>query len=209
MKGEEVVEYIKDSIIRGRYSAGEKIVEVKVCKDLGLGRSIVREALRHLEQEGFIDRIPHASPTVKGLSQRDIVQIYDLLGVLEGLSMRIATPTITDKDMKEIETLINRMEQKQNSALKIYQSNMTFHKLLTELGGNTRLIAFSNSLREQARRMSLQSFYNPEQIASSIVEHREILDAVKERKPKHVETLIREHYLSAKNRLIRHINATL
>jgi DNA-binding GntR family transcriptional regulator len=209
MTKEDITEHIKDAIIRCVYQPGEKIVEAQICKVLGVGRSRVREAFHQLEQEDFIQRIPNASPVVKKLSQKDISQIWDLLGVLEGLSMRIATPTLSDKDIKQIEGLVEKMEQYQNSKFRMYDFNMKFHQFLTELGGNTRLISFVSNLREQARRMSLESFYNPQPIESSLREHRSILDAVKERQPLEAERLIREHYLTSKNRLLSYINNTL
>lgn len=206
---EDVVEFIKDAVIRGKIAPGERIVEAQICRDLKVGRSHVREALRHLEQEEFIEIIPHAGAVVKELSQKDVAQIYDLMGVLEGLSMRIATPNISDEEIERIESLANAMEKNVDNKFKLFNANFEFHQRLTALGGNTRLIAFMNRIREQTHRMGLQSFYNTEQIQASIIEHREIVNAVKERDPVKVENLIRNHYLTSKNRLIRYINNTL
>jgi len=209
MNENKVVEYVKDAIIRGHYLPGQKIVETQLCKLLGVGRSRVREAFRQLEQEDFIERIPNASPVVKKMSQKDISQIWDLLGVLEGLAMRVATPTLREKEVGKIEDLVDRMEQNRDNRFMIYEFNMRFHQFLTELGGNNRLTSFANTLRDQARRMSLESFYNPQQIEFSLLEHRAILEAIKQRQAPRVEELIREHYLTSKNRLISYMNRTL
>lgn len=209
MKKEEIVEQIKDSIIRGKYRPGQKIVEAQLCRELGLGRSRIREALQQLEQEDFIQRAPHASPAVKGLSQMDISQILDVLGVLEGLSMRIATPFISEKNIHEIETLVEKIEKNEKNKFKMFHYNWKLHQLLTELGENTRLVSFANILRDQTRRMSLESFYNPEQVSSSLREHREILNAIRERNPIEVEELIRRHYMFSKDRLIKNFNRSL
>jgi GntR family transcriptional regulator, rspAB operon transcriptional repressor len=146
---------------------------------------------------------------VKELSQKDVAQIYDLMGVLEGLSMRIATPNISDEEIQKIESLAEAMEKNVDNKFKLFTANFEFHQRLTALGGNTRLVAFMNRIREQTHRMGLQSFYNAEQIQASITEHRSIVNAVKERDPVKVENLIRNHYLTSKNRLIRYINNTL
>lgn len=206
---QHVVEFVKDAVIRGKIAPGEKIVEARLCRDLKVGRSHVREALRHLEQEEFIEIIPHAGAVVKELSQKDVAQIYDLMGVLEGLSMRIATPNLSDEEVEKIEGLAESMEKNRGNKFKLFHANFEFHQYLTALGGNTRLIAFMNRIREQTHRMGLQSFYNAEQVRASVIEHREIVNAVKERDPVRVETLIRNHYLTSKNRLIRYINNTL
>ncbi len=200
---------MKDAIFRGKFSPGEKIVEARVCKKLGASRSQVREALKDLEAEDFIRRTPHASAVVKLLSQEDIAQIYDILGALEGLSMRIAVPTITDEDLKQIEKLMENMEKNQDNGSRFFHFNFKFHTFLTGLGRNTRLIAFANSLRAQSSRMSAEGFYNPHQIRSSLSQHRAIFNAIKEGKPRKVENMIRQHYQKSKDRFLKHINRTI
>lgn len=205
----DIVEFVKDAIIRGRIAPGERIVEAQVCRDMGVGRSPVREALRHLEQEEFVEIIPHAGALVKALSHQEVAQIYDLMGVLEGLSMRIATPSISDEEVERIESLAEAVEKNGQNRFRLFHANSQFHHHLTVLGGNVRLIAFMDRIRQQTHRMGLQSFYNAKQVQASIREHRAIVDAVRERDPLKVEDLIRNHYLTSKNRLIRHLNHTL
>jgi DNA-binding GntR family transcriptional regulator len=209
MNTKDIIKHVKDSIIRGHLAPGQKIVEARLCLDLGVGRGKVREALMHLEKEEFVRRIPNASAVVKEVSQKDIAQIYDLLGVLEGLSVRIAARTLTEKQVRKIESFVLNMERHQKDKFKMAGYNFKFHEYMTELGGNTRLVSFVNLIRAQAGRMGLHSFYNPLQVRSSLVEHRRILNAIQDRNPEKAEKHIRQHYLSAKNRLIRYINNTL
>ena len=209
MTKEELIAYIKDAIIQGKLKPGQRIVEAHLCREFDAGRSLVRQALMNLEQEDFIQAIPYSSPVVTELSQKDIVQIYDLLGVLEGLSIRIATPRLIDEEIEKIESLVKAMEENQENKFRVFEYNLQFHHFLTELGGNTRLIHFVRNLRSQANRMSLQSFYNPEQIRESLSEHRKILNAIKDKKPLKAEKFVRDHYFTSKNRLTRHINSTL
>lgn len=209
MSKDEIIAYIKDGIIRGKFKDGDRIVEAQICRDMGVGRSGVREALRHLEQEGFIEIIPYKGAVIKELSQKDIAQLYDLMSVLEGLSMRVATPAISNEEIEEIEKLVQEMEQDKGDKIKLFRANHEFHQLLTRLGGNTHLISIMNGIREQTHRMGLQSFYSLGQIEASLDDHRAILEAVKNRDPLKVEELIRKHYMTSRDRLIKNINKTL
>ena len=209
MEKEEIAKYIKDAIIRGKLEPGQRVVEAKLCRALNVGRGKVRESLRQLEQEGFIDIIPHSGAVIKEVSQKDISQIYDIMSVLEGLSIRIATPVISDDDIGQIEDLVTKMEENRDNKFILSHYNSEFHRVLTELGGNTRLIAFMENIRAQTHRMRLQTFYNEDQVKASLREHRAILQAIKERKPQRVENLIRKHYLDAKDRLIKYTYRTL
>lgn len=209
MTNTEVIDYIKDAIIKSKLLPGQRIIEATLCKELGEGRSRVREALRYLAQEDFIQIIKHKGAIVKELSQKEIVQNYDIMGVLEGLAARIAVQTITDDEINEIESIIKDLEDHKEDRLKIFEYNANFHTLLTNLSKNDRLISILDSIYSLTRRSTLQSFYNQEQIRATIKEHREIFDAIKNREPIKVEALIREHYLSAKNRLLKTLNRTL
>jgi DNA-binding GntR family transcriptional regulator len=146
---------------------------------------------------------------VKELSQKDIAQIYDIMGVLEGLAVRIATPVIADEDIAKIEDLVVQMEENKDNKFLLSHYNLEFHNLLTRFGGNYRLINFMENIRAQTYRMRLQTFYNEEQVRASLREHRAILKAIQERRPQRAENLVRKHFLDAKDRLIKFINSTL
>ena len=164
---------------------------------------MIREGLRLLEQEGFVKIIPNIGAVVSKLSQKDTVQVYDLMGVLEGLSMRIATPLLSKKTLDQIEVLVIKVEESRNDPFFISQYNFEFHRFLTGLCGNERLVQFMENIRLLTYRMRLQSFYSEEQVEATIKEHRQILNAIKEKNAEEAEQIIRKHYQDAKERLIK------
>jgi DNA-binding GntR family transcriptional regulator len=135
-------------------------------------------------------------------------QIYDLMGVLEGLAVRVGTVAIQQKSIERIEKLVRKMEIT-SDPYRFYQYNLQFHNAMCSLSSNVRLIRYMETLRAQARRISLHSFYYPGQIKASIQEHRKVLDAIKEMDPLKAEKLVRNHYLISKNRLIKYLNRSL
>jgi len=206
---EELIEYIKDGIIREEFQPGQRLVEHDLCKMLDTSRSRVREALMHLAQEGFIDIVKYKGAVVKGLSQRDISQNNDIVGVLEGLAARIAIRNISDSQIGNIEEIILNIKDNQDNYLKVFQLNDQFHRLLTSLSENEKLINLLDGLYGHIRRSSLQGFYQMDQVQATVREHDAILAAIKDRNEIEVENLIREHYLSSKNRLLRLVNRSL
>ncbi|MEM3112502.1 MAG: GntR family transcriptional regulator [Candidatus Anstonellales archaeon] len=204
----KIAENLKKAIAKGTFKPGERLIEARICDRYKVGRSVVREALRSLEHDGFVKIIPNSGAIVTELSQKDIEQIYDLMGTLEGLAMRVATPILNPKEIAKIEKIIKKMEATSNP-FKFFEYNFEFHNYLDSLSGNDRLIKFMKNLRAQAHRISLRSFYNPGQIRASLIEHRKILEAIKEMDGEKVENLIRDHYLQSKNRLIKFLNRSL
>jgi len=200
---EAIVESIKQAIIRGRYRDGQRLVEKQLCEEFGVKRYCVREALKALANLGFVVIVPYQGAIVSTLTSREIAHIYDTLGSLEGLSMRAAMPSITGQEIARIESLIEKIEKNQDNAPKIYEFNRELHRYMTELGDNQVVIPFVESLRSQAQRISMANFEVPEQIPVSLIEHRHILDAVKAGEPFEVERQIINHYITARDLLIK------
>jgi DNA-binding GntR family transcriptional regulator len=206
IKRQEIVENLKSWI--ATLKPGQRLIEIHLCERFGVKRSMVREVLRQLEQDGFVKIIPHVGAIVTELSQKEIEHTYDLIGVLEGLAARVATPTIMAQHLEIIEALINKMQTAENASL-FFDYNKEFHSFLTSLCENDRLIKFTENLRDHIRGFYLRGFYHPAQIQRANNEHRKIFEAIKKMKPSKVEMLVRDHYLRSKNRLIKYMNKSL
>lgn len=208
MENIDIAEALKREIGSGAILPGERLVEAQLCKRFAAGRGKIRDALKRLEHEGYIKITPYAGASAAVFTQKDVEQIYDLMGVLEGLSMLVATPTLSDEDIGRIESIIDQMESTEDKT-EFFRLNDQFHNLLSSLGENATLINFMEMLRGRARVMGLKSLHNPAQVNASIKDHRKIFEAIKALKSTSVEKLIRSHYLKSKKRLIRYLNKTL
>ncbi len=80
---ELAVERLRDAIITGRFAGGSRLVERALCEQLGVSRSVVREAIRYLEAEGLVETLPRSGPVVSTLDWPRARQIYDIRRLLE------------------------------------------------------------------------------------------------------------------------------
>lgn len=80
---ELAVDRLRSAIILGRFKSGERLVERTLCDQLGVSRSVVREAIRYLEAEGLVEIASRSGPTVAGLDWNRAAQIYDIRLLLE------------------------------------------------------------------------------------------------------------------------------
>ncbi len=80
---QDLVTLIKQQILNGELNPGDRIVETKVAKELGISQTPVREAVRMLSGEGIINIVPNRGPIVKEIEERDIFEIYSLRASLE------------------------------------------------------------------------------------------------------------------------------
>lgn len=77
------VDRLRQAIVAGRFGDGERLVERSLCDQLGVSRSVVREAIRYLEAEGLVEIQPRSGPVVARLDWPRARQIYDIRRLLE------------------------------------------------------------------------------------------------------------------------------
>jgi DNA-binding GntR family transcriptional regulator len=205
---QEVAHELKTAIASGTFKPGQRLVELQLCDDFGVTRSKVREALRRLEHDGLVEITRNVGAMVIEISRNDVEQIYDLLSVLDGLAARVAAPYITSQRLESLENLLLKMGATDKPTL-FAALNHEFHLLLCSYSENSRLIKVAADLRLSIRVCGFASFFVPDHIAASKVEHRSIAQALKEGEPAKAEMMVRKHYMDSKIRLIERTYGSL
>ncbi|OLT28499.1 hypothetical protein BJF82_03160 [Kytococcus sp. CUA-901] len=104
---EQVLEEMRRRVVSGTYSPGERLTEERLCEDFGVSRSPVREALRALEYDGFVERQPRRGVVV---ATPDVERISDLLAFrssLESLAAKMAALRADEQDIENLRTLLD------------------------------------------------------------------------------------------------------
>ena len=101
-----VFQKIREDIIKGKYQEHDELRENTIGKELGVSRTPVREALRQLELEGLVTIVPNKGAYVTGISTKDVMDIYAIRSMLEGLCARWATENITEEQLDELEEIV-------------------------------------------------------------------------------------------------------
>ncbi len=197
----EVAKEIMTAIATGALKPGQRLVEASLCELFGVKRNKIREALRKLEHDGFVNITPNVGAVVSEVSRIDIEQMYDLLGVLDGMAVKVVTPCMPEQ-LAGLEAILDKMEATDDPALYADYNN-EFHSLLAAYTENSRLMKVAENLRLSIMAFGFRSFFVPGQIAASNKDHRKVLQAIKENKPDKAEKIMRKHVLDAKNRLIK------
>jgi DNA-binding GntR family transcriptional regulator len=205
---QKLLEDLKAGIAGGTFKPGQRLTEIHLSELFGVSRNKIREALRKLEQDGFVKIVPNVGALVSEFSQKDIENLYDLLSVLEGLAVRVITPFITEEQLKRIKVLVNKVEAA-HQATQFFEHNNALHSFLVALSENDHLIKLTANLMLKIRCLNLQCLFSPGQMAAGVKEHKKIFEAIKEGKAVQAEQLMRNHLLFAKNRLIKYLNKSL
>ena len=189
---------IRESILSGKYMPGEELKETTIGDELGVSRTPVREALRQLELEGLVEIIPNKGAYVKGITEKDIRDIYALRSLLEGLRARWAMANITDKEIEELEEIqcLFEFHLKHNNMQTIVELDSKFHDILYRSCNSKMLNHTLTDFHHYVERIRKVTLASTERAEKCYDEHMAILEACKNKDADRAEKLANEHVMS-------------
>lgn len=190
-----VVEELRERIVTGALPAGAKIDQQALAEELGVSRMPVREALRRLSAEGFVVLISHRGAVVAQLSPEEIIEIYEMRGVLQGLASRLAVPHYSDEDIEEIERILEAMDRTKNVG-KWIELNLAFHQRIESPSSAHHVLNLIERLTQQCAPYMQISVHYLHAEESAVELHHAIRDACVARDPEAVEQAVRAHLSS-------------
>ncbi len=190
---ERIVEFVKESIIKGRLKPGERVPEPELAEMFGISRTPVREAFRQLESEGFITFTPRKGAIVSSITDKDVKEFYAIKGMLEGYAAKMACCKLSEEDIKKMEDLNAQMERsaERNDAKNFFKLDNQFHDVFLNICGNDKLYNLIHTLVRQFERFRRTSLSLPGRMQSSVNQHTEIVDAFKKRDVDLAERLVK------------------
>ena len=177
---EAVCETLRDAIRKGILEPGERLMEVQLAEELGISRTPVREAIRKLEQEGYVIMMPRRGTYVADISTGDIKEIFEIRSALESLATGLAARRIEPDELETLQNLLVEIEGyiAKNDIEKIVETDIKFHGLLYQVSRNERLVNIISNLKEQLARFRTLSMSYPGRLQETLEEHSEMVEAI-------------------------------
>lgn len=193
-----VYEAIKESILEGKYQAGDSLGENKIAEELHVSRTPVREAIRQLEFEDLVVSIPNRGVFVMGLTRQDSEDIYAIRRLIEGQIITWAIERITKVEINKLNEIVELMEfyTKKQESESLVRLDTNFHKTIYDACKSKHLNRMFTVLHSNMQFMREQSLKKPNRAEQSLLEHKIIVEAIEKRDKdlavklmlKHVET---------------------
>jgi DNA-binding GntR family transcriptional regulator len=138
---ERALAALRSAITSGQYGPGAHLGEVELAGHLGVSRGTVREALRHLQQEGLVTAGARGMLRVRSHSATEVKELFEVRAALEGLAVRllIASPR-RDAAVATLRTAVAELDKPQRDFSSHVDAAMDFHRKLCELSGNSALV---------------------------------------------------------------------
>lgn len=197
---DQVFEKLRQAIITGELEPGERLVERTLAEQLGVSRTPVREAIRMLELEGLITFLPKLGAVVAQVSDSEVLEIYQIRSVLEGLAARLAAKNITPDDAKKLMTTLANIDQaaEQQDLTKLEQEHQQFNDIIYQAADSPRLYSMITTLVDHVRCYAKVGYSQPGRIMAANQEHRLLAEAITSNDSSLAENIAREHIDNSK-----------
>lgn len=203
-----ILDRLRDAVIEGELPAGTHLAEVELSESLGVSRGTLREAFRHLQQEGLLTADSRGRLTVRRVSSKDVGDIFQVRAALECLAVEIVCAQSDRTAVADrLEVLVVRMDDESLSFAQRVQSDLDFHEALVEASDNETLLASWRGISGLARGAIIAA--GPDTAINNMrtARHRPIIDHVRDGDPVAARIFLQEHMSSAASHVIGAIPA--
>jgi DNA-binding GntR family transcriptional regulator len=193
------LETIRETIASGAIKEGEALLQNDIAAALGVSRMPVREALRMLEAEGWVEFLPYKGAAVARLSAEEIVETFEIRFALESLALRKSLPTMPEATFERADALIDTLDRETDFGRWV-DLNRQFHLSLYTGAGKRLLAAIGEQYDAADRylRIELETLHNAGESQS---EHRALLAACRARDVEAAIVVFEPHVVEAGHEL--------
>jgi len=194
---DQVLGALRNAIINGEYTPGERLTEDRLAEDFGVSRNPVREALRVAEAEGFVVILPRRGAVVASPSSTAIEDIFAVRQRLEPLAARLAAERATPRGIAGLRSLLDAAPRaaEREDLVRLAELNSDLHLEILELSGNPWLSSIAKALY-----LHVQWVFRlgaAERAPHSWVEHIALVDAIESGDGERAEMAALSHVYAA------------
>lgn len=201
---DRAVENIRERILAGDLTGGDRLGEVELATELGMSRTPVRHALLRLAAEGLVEVAPNRGARVLVRSDRELEHVFVLRARLEGLAARQSAELATDAQIDMLDDLAHQIgvyaEKRDLSTVSVLNSQ--FHGLLIEISNSATLARSVAGLMHASVLARTQNSFDDAAQRRSVAHHIEIVAALRAHDGEWAESVMHAHLLSARASLL-------
>ncbi len=186
---------LRQAILKGELEPGERLMEIQLAERLGVSRTPIREAIRKLELEGLVLMIPRKGAEVARISEKSLRDVLELRRSLEELAIELACQRMTEEEIDELEQAQKAFREAVDSkeVMLMAETDEKYHEIIYQGTKNSRLVQILNNLREQMYRYRLEYIKDADKRQILLIEHDNIVKAVRGRRVAEAKAAMREH----------------
>lgn len=191
---------LKQMIADGKLVPGQRILQERLARDMGVSRTPLVNALKRLAQERLIEWVSRRGIYVKAFSLTEMAQLFEVREGLEPIAARLAAARISSGEVRQFQKMFDGFSTSPSGAeiRRYLKCDRQFHWRLVELTQNPHLAAAMESVNMM---ISAYQVGVPRSLAESLPEHQAILAALERHDPEASERAMRIHIRRSVERL--------
>jgi DNA-binding GntR family transcriptional regulator len=197
-------EKLRQMLIEGVIAPGSKLNERELSSGLDVSRTPLREAIRALAAEGLVELIPNRGAVALQLTEADVVNTFEVMAGLEGLSGELAATRITDSELSEIKAMHYEMlaAYTRSELPNYYRLNAKIHEAINAAAKNPVLT--QTYARVNARLQALRFRSNQEQKKwmRAVKEHEQMVEALETRDAQGLRNVLQQHLFNKRDAVL-------
>jgi DNA-binding GntR family transcriptional regulator len=207
---DQVATKLRQAIISGHFKPGSRLVERQMCELFAVSRTLVREALRQLEAEGWVKLLPYRGPVVATMTTTDVREFYEMRGALEGLAAELCAERASSSQLAAMTKAVKALvaAQKRRDLDGQLEQAVIFYDLLREAAGNALLRAQLSAHSSRLAWLRGMSLSRPERASVSAKEEELLMAALLARDGKRARQLCEKHIRLAGETLVEVLSDT-
>ena len=185
---------LEAEISAGRIEPGTRLDEQEIAERYGCSRTPVREAFRLLASDRLVELRGRQGAAVRSLSIQSMIEMFQVMGELEGLCARLAARRITPAQLDGLRAIHARLEAAGDADVdRFYDINTEFHEAIYEASANAFLAEETRRLRNRVAAYRRRVTRMPTRVEDTLREHQAVLDAIAARDPEGAHRAMRAH----------------
>ncbi len=194
---EQVYDHLRQQMNAGSLCPGATINIGKIAKQLGISKTPLRDALIHLELEGFVTILPRRGVLVNQLDPVQIKNAYHAIGIVEASIVTDCFHRITDDHIRQLEslnqTMINDIEN--GDFHRLFKTNLDFHDVYLDISDNESLKNFIRPIKHRLYDFPRQDYIREWELRNCR-EHTDFIQAVKGGNPQQAAVILKQTHWS-------------
>jgi DNA-binding GntR family transcriptional regulator len=195
----QIEQHLRQAILTGHFRPGDRLIERELLELLGVSRTSLREALRHLEGHGLVVNIPQKGLVVATMTLEEAEEIYQVRASVEALAGRLFVERASIEQQEALEEAFRATEIALQSEIvsALVAAKEHFYAVLLAGAANRTMTTIADSLRGRIASLRYLTLSQPGRASQSVAELGRILTAVRARDREVTSTACIEHVEAA------------
>ena len=202
---DDVFQALANAIVSGAIEPGRWLDEPSVCRQFGVSRTPVREALRRLSGTGLVEVTPRKGVSVARIDVKQLIDMFEALAEFEGLCAKLSAVRMTTLEKKRLQILNANREVKIAGGQELAALNNEFHECIYQGSHSPSIASVTRSFRQRLAPFRVLQFV-PGQTEYSFHEHDEIVRAIIASEPEAAYRAMRDHVTNTGFHVVEHFS---